>query len=175
MIELSIFGGPCLWLWRMAIIQYRDTLRCARIRSGAYRPQLGRFKVGNYMYLQHEAPTTLDMKAGRTILRVKEILPSGVLLLEGKDGQECKDNTKNYAPYHLPIKRTIFLELAMVLVGYKCVVCGEKKGVATMLLCDVRGWHMAYLTLPLSMLPEGEWICPRCKRASNHVQSLDMR
>ena len=54
------------------------------LEVGAYRPQLRRFKVGDYVYLQREAPTTLDVKAGRTILRVKDILPSGVLLLEGK-------------------------------------------------------------------------------------------
>ena len=50
-------------------------------------------------------------------------------------------------------------------VGYRCVVCGEKKGAATMLLCDQcqRGWHIACLTLPLSTLPKGESICPRCK------------
>ena len=79
----------------LAIAQHKDMLHYARIRSGAYRPQLRRFKVGNYVYLQREAPTTLDVKAGRTILRVKDILPSGVLLLEGKDGQECRDDTKN--------------------------------------------------------------------------------
>ena len=164
-------------LENLAIAQHRDTLRYARIRSGAYRPQLRRFRVGDYVYLQREAPTTLDVKAGRTILRVKDILPSGVLLLEGKDGQECRDNTKNCAPCHLPIEGTICPELAVVPAGYRYVVCGEKKGAATMLLCDQcqRGWHMACLTPPLSTLPEGEWICPRCKRASGHAQSSDRR
>ena len=88
-------------LENLAITQHRNTLRYACIRSGAYRPQLRWFKVGNYVYLQREAPTTLDVKAGRTILKVKEILPSGVLFLEGKDGQECRDHTKNCAPCHL--------------------------------------------------------------------------
>ena len=69
-------------LENLAIAQHRNMLRYARIRSGAYRPQLQRFKVGDYMSLQREAPTTLDMKAGRNILRVKDILPSGLLLLE---------------------------------------------------------------------------------------------
>ena len=53
----------------LAIAQHRDTLRYARIRSGAYRPSLRRFSKGDYVYLQREAPTTLDVKAGRTILR----------------------------------------------------------------------------------------------------------
>ena len=115
-------------LENLAIAQHRDTLRYARIRSGAYRPQLRRFKVGDYVYLQREAPTTLDVKAGRTILRVKAILPSGVLFLEGKDGQECRDHTKNCAPCHLPIEGIISPELAVVPAGYKYVVCGGEEG-----------------------------------------------
>ena len=110
-------------------------------------------------------------------MKIKDILSSGVLILEGKDGQECKDNTKNCAPCHLPIKDIIYPELAVVPAGYRCVVRGEKKGAATMLLCDQcqRGWHMACLTPLLSTLPEGQWICPHCKRASGHVQSSDRR
>ena len=79
----------------LSIAQHRDTLRYACIRSGAYRPQLRRFSKGDYVYLQRETPTTLDVKAGRTILRVKDVLPSGILLLEGKDGRECREHSKN--------------------------------------------------------------------------------
>jgi hypothetical protein len=70
-------------------------------------------------------------------LRIKAILPSGVLFLEGKDGQECRDNTKSCAPCHLPIEGTIYPELAMVPLGYRYVVCRESKGAATMFLCDL--------------------------------------
>jgi len=111
----------------LSIAQHRDTLRYARIRSGAYRPQLRRFRQGDYVYLQREAPTTLDVKAGRTILRVKEVLPSGLLLLEGKDGRECREHSKNCAPCHLPIEGTVHPELAVVPDGLPCFVCGEKK------------------------------------------------
>ena len=97
---------------------------------------------------------------------MKELLPSGVLLLEGKDGQECRDNTKNCAPCHLPIEGTKHLEMAVVPPGYRCFVCGKSKGAATMLLCDQcqRGWHMACLRPPLATLREGGWICPQCKK-----------
>jgi hypothetical protein len=61
----------------LTIVQYKDTLRYARVRSGAYRPQLQQLKVGDYMCLQREAPTTLDVQVGRTILWVKIIFPSG--------------------------------------------------------------------------------------------------
>jgi hypothetical protein len=52
----------------LAIAQHRDTLRYAIIRGGGYRPSIRRFHVGDYVYLQHTAPTTLDVMAGRTIL-----------------------------------------------------------------------------------------------------------
>ena len=113
--------------------------------------------------MQREAPTTLDVKAGRTILCVKDVLPSGILLLEGKDGRECRKHSQNYALCHLPINGSINPELAIVRDGFRCFICGEKKGAATMLLCDQCqiGWHMACLTHPLSTLPSGGWICPR--------------
>ena len=87
----------------LSIAQYHDTLRYARIRSGAYRSQLRRFQQGNYVNLQHEAPTILDVRAGCTIIRVKDVLPSGLLLLEDNDGKECREHPKNCVPCHLPI------------------------------------------------------------------------
>ena len=90
----------------------------------------------------------MDVNARRTILRVKEILPSGVLLLEGKDGQEFRDHTKNCAPCHLPIEGIISPELAVVPTDYKCVVCGEKK-VQQQYCClinvkEVGIWHVLH-------------------------------
>ena len=111
----------------LSITQHRDTLRYACICSGTYRPQLRRFRQGDYVYLQREAPTTLDVRAGCTILRVKGLLPSGLLLLEGKDGRECREHSKNYAPCHLPIEGLIHHELVVVPEGLPCFVNGKKK------------------------------------------------
>jgi hypothetical protein len=55
----------------------------------------GGFQPGDYVYLEQTAPTTLDVTAGRIILRVREVLGSGVLLLEGCDGKFWKDHTHN--------------------------------------------------------------------------------
>ncbi len=52
----------------LAIAQHRDTLRYAIIRGGGYQPSIHRFHVGDYVYLQQTAPTTLDVTTGRTIL-----------------------------------------------------------------------------------------------------------
>ncbi len=70
----------------LAIAQHRDTLRYATIRGGDYRPSICRFHVGDYVYLQQTAPTTLDVMASRTILRVQKVLAFGVLMLEGRNG-----------------------------------------------------------------------------------------
>jgi hypothetical protein len=62
--------------------QHRNTLRYATIRGGDYRPQVRWFRPKDYVYLQQTAPTTLDVTARRIILRVREVLSLGVLLLE---------------------------------------------------------------------------------------------
>ena len=112
-----------------------------------------------------EVPTTLDVKAGRTILQVNEVLLSGLLLLEGKDGQECHEHSKNYAPCHLSIEGTIHPKLAVVPEGLPCFICEEKKEAATIFLCDhcQHGWHMACLRPPSTSLSAGQWNCPCCR------------
>ncbi|PTQ36949.1 hypothetical protein MARPO_0060s0038 [Marchantia polymorpha] len=144
----------------LAIAQHRDTLRYATIRGGGYRPSIRRFHVGDYVYLQQTAPTTLDVTAGRTILRVREVLPSGVLLLEGRDGVVWKDHVRNCAPCHLPnVDGTMDSSLAVVRAGLRCMLCGSAGQAACMLVCDrcSRGWHMLCLTPPIYVIPAGRW------------------
>ena len=74
-------------LENLSIAQHRDTLRYATIRGGGYRPQVRRFTPGDYVYLQQAAPTTLDVTAGRVILRIREVKNSEVIVLEGRDGK----------------------------------------------------------------------------------------
>jgi hypothetical protein len=153
----------------LAIAQHRDTLRYATIRGGGYRPQLRRFAPGDYVYLQQTAPTTLDVTAGRIILRVKKVLSSGVLELEGRDGRVWKDHARNCAPCHLPhVDGTVDPSLSLIPAGLKCMLCGKAQGAATMILCDIcsTGWHVNCLTPPLDQVPTGKWVCPRCKRRS---------
>ena len=156
-------------LENLAIAQHRDTLRYATIRGGGYRPQVRRFAPGDYVYLQQTAPTTLDVTAGRIILRVKQVLASGVLELEGRDGRIWKDHTRNCAPCHLPnIDGTMDPNLSAVSAGLRCMLCGRAQRAATMILCDIcsTGWHMQCLTPLVAQIPIGRWTCPRCtKRA----------
>lgn len=149
----------------LAIAQHRDTLRYAIIRAGGYRPGVRRFNPGDYVSLQQTASTTLDVTAGRTILRVREVLPSGVLILEGRDGMIWKDHVRNCASCHLPnVDGKVDPNLAVVPASLRCMLCGFARGAATMLVCDQcsRGWHMGCLTPPLEMVPDGDWLCPHC-------------
>ena len=146
------------------ITQNCDTLHYAHIRNGTYRHDLWWFRQRDYVYLQHEAPTTLDVRAGRTVLWVKEVLPSGLLLLEGNDGRESCEHSKNCVPCHLSIEGTVHPKLVVVLEDLPCLVYGEKKRTTTMLLCDQCqcGWHITCKP-PLISLPSGQWSCPRCQ------------
>ena len=48
---------------KLSIAEHLDTLLYACIRNGAYQRQLRQFSNGDYIYLQHDAPTTLNVKA----------------------------------------------------------------------------------------------------------------
>ncbi|GAQ87168.1 hypothetical protein KFL_003360010 [Klebsormidium nitens] len=51
----------------LEIAQHRDTLRYAKTRSGAWKPQVVQYAVGDYVYLQREMLDTLDTRAGARI------------------------------------------------------------------------------------------------------------
>jgi hypothetical protein len=93
--------------------------------------------VGDYVYLQQTASTTLDVTAGCIILRVREVLASGVLMLEDCDGVVWKDHVCNCAPCHLPnVDGTVDPSLAMIWADLRCMLCGSSSGAAHMLVCD---------------------------------------
>jgi hypothetical protein len=147
------------------IVQHKDTLRYATIRGGGYRPSIRRFHVGVYVYLQQTTPTTLNVMTGRTILRVQEVLTSGVLMLEGCDSVVWKDHVRNCALSHLPnVHGTIDSSLVIIWVGLRCMLCGSRGGATHMLVCDrcSRGWHMACMTPSMDVVPIRRWICPCC-------------
>lgn len=48
--------------------------------------------------------------------------------------------------------------------SYACDRCKRHDEEETMILCDLcdRGFHMACLDPPLTLIPEGDWVCPHC-------------
>jgi hypothetical protein len=156
-------------LENLSIAQHRDTLWYAMIRGGGYRPQVHWFQPGNYVYLQQTAPTTLDVTAGRIILRVLEVLGSEALFLEGRDGKFWKDYTCNCAPCHLlHVDGTVYLGTSHISTSLRCRLCGSTKRAATMIICDICStrWHLECLTPPLLEVLVELWSCPECVRRS---------
>ncbi len=77
------------------------------------------------------------MIIGRIILMVWDVLPLGMLLLKGQNGQTWKDHMCNCALCHLShVNGQVDPSLVVVLVGLCCMLCGQFTRVATMLICD---------------------------------------
>ncbi len=69
------------------------------------------------------------------------------LLLEGQDGQTCKDHVRNYASCHLlNVDSQIDPSLVVVPTGLRCMLCGKALGATTMLICDkcFQGWYLRF-------------------------------
>ena len=51
--------------------------------------------------------------------------------------------------------------------GHACQVCKSAGNPNKMLLCDycLEGYHMGCLEPVLKKIPDGVWLCPRCREA----------
>jgi hypothetical protein len=154
----------------LEIAQHRDTLRYAHTRSGAYVPQLHKFKAGDYVYTRK--PGSQAFGAGGliadvrdVILRVVTVKPTGVLKLMGSDGKMTDVHCSACAPCHLPdIDPMVDHTLARPNIDFPCSVCNSPREAHEMLLCDGcgLGFHMQCLQPTLKAVPAGDWFCPVC-------------
>jgi hypothetical protein len=152
-------------LGNLQIAQHRDTLRYAKTRSGAWKPSLVQFAVGDYVYHQREMLDTLDTRAGERTLRVRAVAENGVLELEGSDARTVRVHVERCAPCHrVDIDGRVDPRRAVPSSDFSCRRCQRSTGVARMLLCDGcgAGWHLECLPQPLSAVPDGDWYCGRC-------------
>ncbi len=155
----------------LKIAQHRDTLRYATIRGGGYLPSVRQFAVGDFVYLRRRVlDSTLQIPAKKEIYRVKtlnkSLKSSGAIQLQGKCGVTLMNNVCNVAPCHLPdIDPTIDHTLARPDKNLACEVCTFMDEEDKMLLNDGcgTGWHTMCFNPPLSSVPRGEWLCPRCQ------------
>jgi hypothetical protein len=153
-------------LGNLQIAQHRDTLRYAKTRSGAWKPNLVQFGVGDYVYLQREMLDTLDTRAGTRILRIRAVAEGGVLELEGSDGRTVRVHMERCAPCHrADVDGRVDPRKAVPSPDFACTRCRRSMGAARMLLCDGcgAGWHLECLPKPLAAVPEGDWYCGRCR------------
>lgn len=158
----------------LAIAQHRDTLRYAYTRSGDFKPKLKRFDVGDLVYLRRESTNSMEPDRGRIILRVKQLLGTGRLLLEGRDQKTIREHVENCAPCHNP-NIDLYQNPALADDPEKdqaCEICGlvdVTRKTGPMLLCDScdSGWHMKCFTPPIKTRPKGDWFCPNCPLAAS--------
>eukprot|EP00877_Chromochloris_zofingiensis_P006429 jgi/Chrzof1/2039/UNPLg00695.t1 len=158
----------------LKIAQHRDTLKYARVRDGTHLPKLRKFEVGDYVYVQREVKTTIQLKARALILRIKEVRSSCVLVLQGRCGTQMAVHMTQCAPCHLPdLDGTIDPSLAAH-DDAPCVVCGYPDDDHIILLCDGCGtaWHTYCCSPPLPKVPEGTWLCASCISADVDIAEV---
>jgi hypothetical protein len=153
-------------LENLSIAQHRDQRRYAVVRSKGYQPRMYRFQPGDYVYTQQlQRHSTLQPQAKPSILRVKQVLPSGVLQLQGKCGRTAEVHMDHCAPCHLPhLDGEVDPLLTDEVDHIVCEVCGREEPESHLLLCDIcnAGYHTFCLQPPLNAVPSGDWLCPQC-------------
>jgi len=162
----------------LLIAQQQDKLRYARLRSG-YQPVKDlRFEVGDMVYTAELAlNSSLQPRAKPHIYRVIDVRPSGRLILQGRCGRIVSRHIQECAPCHLPgIDTSLHPELLLPTQEAVCEECGSKEATRSneMLLCDHcdSGWHLLCLQPPLTEIPEGDWLCPRCVQQGVTAEQL---
>ncbi len=108
----------------LAIAQHRDTRRYAYLRGGGYHPRIRRFEIGDYVYYRNTSKESGSKPP--VILRVVEVRPSGVLMLQGYDGLVMSAHCTHCAPCHVPIKdETVDPRLVRPPALLPCQVCSS--------------------------------------------------
>lgn len=166
-------------LQNLSIAQHRDKRRYALLRSKGYQPRVYRFQPGDYVYVkQQHRHSTLQPQARPSILRVRQVLPSGVLQLQGKCGRTAEVHCDHCAPCHLPhLDGDIDPLLVDDVDHIVCEVCAREEPESHLLLCDIcnSGYHTFCLQPPLSAVPRGHWLCPECVESGYSAADADAR
>jgi len=157
--------------------QHRDTLRYAKLRSGFYTPKMHSYLPGDYVYVKQHDKAGLDLPAKKLILRVAEVRPSGVLVLQGRCGKLQHVNMNNCAPCHLPnVDPAIDWSLRKGPEDAVCEHCGDDdvavKG--SLIFCDNcnGAWHLSCHNPTLNKRPRGTWVCCQCLQQGITVEMI---
>lgn len=141
----------------LRIVQHRETLRYARMRSGGTLPVTRRFSTGDYVYHRKSgACTSLDAKTKSNIYCVTELKPSGFIVLKGRCRATISAHVMHCAPCHLPIEEnSVDPRLAQPSQGHGCEVCKFPDDKEWTLLCVFvwKGVAIYCLAPPLTEIP----------------------
>ena len=151
----------------LRIAQQRDKLRYQRMRSGSYNTTTTKFAPGDTIYVRRPSvANNLQAPVSPGIYLIREVRPSGTLLISGSCGTLAEVHSTNCAPCHLPnVDTTIDPSRLTIPASHTCHGCGSAQRADVMLVCDScsRGWHIDCLRPPLSEVPNQDpWCCPTC-------------
>jgi hypothetical protein len=157
--------------------QHRDTLRYAKLRSGDYTPQLRRFLPLDYVYVQRHDKKGLDIMARKEILRVVEVRPSGVLIVQGRCGRCTAVHASRCSPCHLPnIDPTIDWSLGRPSAAAVCSHCSssDEEQLGQLIFCNNcnDGYHLQCHNPALATKPRGTWICQPCQQQGITLEAV---
>ena len=108
---------------------------------------------------------TLGIRARHEVLKVLEVRPSGVLLLQNQAMERIEKHMEHCVPCMLPnILGDTYAGLLRPPEDHPCQICKDDRQWDLMLLCDNcdAGYHTYCLDPPLDSVPDGHWICPQC-------------
>ena len=90
----------------LAIAQQRDVERYRHVRGHGWDRPKASFSPGDYVLLKQEKDHSLQPPAYPHVLRILEIRPTGIVILEGSDAARCSRQLKDVAHCPLPILDT---------------------------------------------------------------------
>ena len=153
-----------LAMQNLAIAQQRDMERYRLVRGGGWDRPKASFAPGDIVMLRQVIKSTLEAPSRPHVLRIVEIKPSGVVLMEGSDAARREEQIKDIAHCPLPILDTnIYPERYFRGPSLHCQVCGTRQWGSKMVLCDKCNarCHIWCLDVPLMRVSDTLWTCPR--------------
>ncbi len=136
------------------------------MRGGGLTSIVRKFSPNQYVYVRRlkEVKGGLTPVTKPSILRIKQVMGNGCLLLQGKCTSLLKVHVEQCAPCHLPnIDPRLDPDLYRPDRHSPCEVCKLTHAFAEMLLCDRcnSGWHTFCMNPPVSK--DYYFICPHCQ------------
>jgi hypothetical protein len=157
--------------------QHRDTLWYQQRRSGGYQPGRVEFQVGDFVYLRKPREgCSLTFKVKPLVLRVKQLKPSGVVVVQDRSGAVQEVQPMQLAMCHLPgLDGTLDHTLLGEDQSARCRNCGDAGSPEQFMFCDGcnEGWHTFCCEPPYEQVPEGLFICELCRAKGVTEQQLE--
>ena len=146
----------------LAIAQQRDKERYRHVRGQGWDRPKASFTPGDYVLLKQETSHSLEPPTYPHVLRIVEIRPTGIAILEGSDAARCSRQLKDVAHCPLPILDTnLYPRRYYRGPSLHCQGCGHRGNGRKMVLCDgcQEGYHIWCMDKPLLTMPTGSWKC----------------